>query len=181
MILTNEVVFNKARRAYETSRVKLGLGVSLVVALVPMASLSLGGQAVSTALLGTFLVASVGTMVWRGGVAALSAMSGVKAGLVPLLFAHAANLYGHVCIPGQGCSTLCVPACAVGGLLAGLLVERVARKSARPNWARIAGATVAFVTGALGCACVGSSGLVGLLAGMAATLVAGPLVRRHEG
>jgi hypothetical protein len=172
MVLTDEDVFSKARRAYEAARVRFGVVASLVVALVPLASLGLGGHAASAALLGSLLVVGVGTMVWRGGLLSLSAMSGLKAGLVPLVLAHAANLYGHVCIPGQGCSTLCVPACSVGGLLAGFLVERVARRSPRPNVIRIGGAAVAFATGALGCFCVGSGGVIGLSLGMAFTFLA---------
>jgi hypothetical protein len=171
MELTDEEVFARATRAYERARVKLGAVVSGVVALIPLVSLGLGGNVASTALLGTALTLGVGVLVWRGGVLSLSAMAGLKAGLVPLAFAHAANLYGHVCIPGRGCSTLCIPACTVGGVLAGVILERTAQKAAHASWVRLAGAAVAFLAGALGCACVGFGGIAGLAAGMVASVV----------
>lgn len=171
--------FETATRAYEAARLRLGVGAAAAVALVPLGSFALGSRAANAALLGTALAALVGALVSRGGQAALSGMTGLKAGLVPLACAHAANLYGHVCLPGQGCTSLCVPACAAGGVLAGLLVERLARGAPRPNVVRAGGAAVAFLTGALGCSCVGSSGLLGLVVGMAFSLAAGRLAQRR--
>ena len=177
-MMTEAQIFEGARRAYEVTRIKLGLGTSLLVAVLPLVSMALGGYQASGLALGVVLVAGVGLSAWRGGAPTLAAMSGLKAGLIPLVLAHAANLYGHVCIPGQGCSTLCVPACSAGGLMAGLFIERVARRAAKPNVIRLGGAGVAFVTGALGCSCVGWGGMVGLLAGMALTMTAGRWANR---
>ncbi len=179
MQLTDTGVFNKAKTAYELSRLKLGLGTSAFVSVLPLLSLALGGQISAASALGTLLVFTVGVLVWRGGLLSLSAMSGLKAGLFPLVLSHAANLYGHVCIPGRGCSSLCIPACSVGGLVAGFLIERVAFSASRPWLIRLVGATVGFLTGALGCACVGSAGLIGLVAGMAVTLGVGQLSPRR--
>ncbi len=178
MVRADEDVFQMAQGAYEASRVKLGVGAAVVVAVVPLISLWLGGRPPTAGILGTVLVIGIGTLVWRGGLAAFTGLSGLKAGLVPLCFAHAANLYGHVCVPGQGCTSLCVPACAAGGLLAGLLVELAARKSARPAVVRAGGATVALLTGALGCSCIGFGGLAGLALGMAMPLIASRFFRR---
>jgi hypothetical protein len=167
--------FETATRAYAAARMRLGVGAGAAVALVPLGSLALGGRALNALMLGAALTTLLGALVWRGQQAARGGMTGLKAGLVPLAFAHAANLYGHVCIPGQGCTSLCVPACATGGVVAGLLVERFARTAGRPNVVRACGSAVAFLTGALGCACVGSAGLLGLMVGMGCTLAAGRL------
>jgi hypothetical protein len=102
-------------------------------------------------------------------------MSGFKAGLIPLFFAHCANQWGHVCTP-YGCTSLCVPACAAGGVLAGLTVEWLARRGPRPQLTRGLGMIVAILTGGLGCACVGAFGLLAMIAGLAVSLLGSRLM-----
>lgn len=164
-----------AKAAYERSRVGFALRVALPVALLPLVSWWLGTPMRSAGPLGAGLVAAMALTMWRGGVFSLSSMTGLKSGLVPLAFAHAAKLFGHVCTP-SGCTTLCVPACATGGVLAGALLEYWARRSPRPNLTRGLGVGVALLTGALGCSCVGASGMLALLLGVVSSAGAARLV-----
>ncbi|MEW5742710.1 MAG: hypothetical protein AB1938_27580 [Myxococcota bacterium] len=166
MALTEAQLKDAARRAYERSRLGRALAVAAPVVMLPAVSFLLGTSAASATLLGAGLVTAVALGVWRGGAVALSNAAGLKAGLIPLVFAHGAKAFGHVCTPA-GCTTLCVPACAAGGVLAGALVEWWARRGPRPNVTRALGAGVAVLTGGLGCACVGYAGLLALLVGLA--------------
>lgn len=168
-----------ARRRYERSRLSLGLVAAVPALAVPAVSFGLGTSAASAVGFGAALVLGLFVLEWRGGGLALGGMAGLKAGLLPLAFAHAAKLYGHVCTPA-GCTSLCVPACATGGVLAGALVEHWARRASRPWLVRGVGAAVCFVTGALGCTCVGAAGLVALLAGLGLSMAAGATLGRRR-
>lgn len=175
MTLSTEALQAAARGAYERARVRRAMAVAAPVALVPAVSFLLGTSRASAATLGVALVAVVAWVVWRGGAVALSGATGLKVGLIPLAFAHAAKAFGHVCTPA-GCTTLCVPACAAGGVLAGGALEWFARRTQRPHLTRALGAGVAALTGALGCSCVGYAGLLALLVGLAASMGVGRLV-----
>jgi hypothetical protein len=177
MVSDDATLLARARAGYEQARVRFALQVAAPVAVLPLLSFSLGTAGRSAAVLGVGLVVTLALATWRGGGFSLGAFSGLKAGLFPLAFAHAAKLFGHVCTPA-GCTTLCVPACATGGIIAGLLVERWARTSSRPALTRGLGIGVALLTGALGCSCVGWSGVLALLASLAATSLATRLVPR---
>jgi hypothetical protein len=178
MALTEAQLKQAALRAYERSRVGRALAVTAPVAVVPAVSFLLGTSWASAALLGAALVTALALGVWRGGAVASSSATGFKAGLIPLAFAHGAKAFGHVCTPA-GCTTLCVPACAAGGLVAGGLVEWWARRSPRPHLTRALGAGVAVLTGGLGCACVGYAGLLALLAGLMLSMGLSRLVPAH--
>jgi hypothetical protein len=161
MATDEQALLSRAMVAYEASRLRFAATVALPVALLPLTSFFLGTPATSAALLGAALVVAVALVEWRGGAAARGGINGLKAGLAPLLLAHAAKSFGHVCTP-SGCTTLCVPACVAGGAVAGLAVEWLARRSPRPGLTRGLGLGVAFLTGALGCSCVGASGVAAL-------------------
>lgn len=176
MPLSERELLAAARGRYERSRVAFAAKVAAPVAVIPAVSVALGTSIASAAVIGAGLVAAVALVTWRGGGFALGGFSGLKAGVIPLVFAHSAKLFGHVCTPA-GCTTLCVPACASGGLIAGALVEWWARKSPRPNLTRGLGAGVSLLTGALGCSCVGYAGIVALLCGLGLSMAAGLVVR----
>ena len=171
-------VLTLAMGAYESSRLRLALGFAACLAVVPALSAALGTEWVSVVVLGTFVCATSGALVCRGGAHAFSAMTGLKAGLIPLALAHVANRIGHVCTP-SGCTNLCVPACAAGGVLAGALVAFVAKDASRPGLVRLAGGAVACAVGALGCSCVGYSGIAGLVLGMLASSAVGAVALRR--
>jgi hypothetical protein len=164
--LNRTAVFVLAQKRYERRRLFLSLSFGLAIAGIPLGSLALGGIRMTSIILSLLLVGGASAGVWLGGLGARSAISGLKAGLVPLIFSHLANLTGHVCIPGRGCASLCIPACALGGVFAGVLLEHMARQTARPVLLRLVGGSLALATGALGCSCVGYGGMLGLLVGM---------------
>ncbi len=165
----------RAREAYERSRLRFALTLVPVAAVLPITSMALGTPARSAVVLGALLIILLVATTWRGGALARGGFSGLKVGLLPLALAHAAKIYGHVCTP-DGCTTLCVPACASGGVAAGLLLEWLARRSEQPNVVRGVGAVSCLLTGALGCSCVGASGLLALLAALAGTSLIARLV-----
>lgn len=175
MVSDDDRLLSVARAAYERSRVLFALRVAAPVALLPLMSFRMGTSMRSASVFGAALVLSVALFMWRGGSFAWAGFSGLKAGAIPFVLAHASKLVGHVCTP-SGCTTLCVPACATGGVIAGLLIERFARRGPSPTVTRMLGVTVAIFTGALGCACVGSSGLVAMMVGLGASLAGGRLV-----
>lgn len=96
---------------------------------------------------------------WTRGV-----LPGLLLGVVPLGCSLSAARLGHVCWNG-GCASLCVPLCAAGGVVAGLLLARAARSTRHPLALWLAGGSIVLATGSLGCACVGVGGLGGMLAG----------------
>jgi hypothetical protein len=164
----------RARARYEWARSRgaaLHAAPVLLIALLaasgayrPLFVLGFGSAAF---LLGAF-------MFWYGREAQRALLPGLVAGLVPLVCALGANKIGHLCM-GDRCLQVCLAACAVGGLAAGLVVARAARAHAvRGAASREAGpmfwaaaSTLALLTGLIGCSCVGYSGALGLLLGFA--------------
>lgn len=116
-------------------------------------------------------------LLWRGSGARRAVLPGVLAGAVPLALALAANHIGHQCT-GTACMTWCVPACSAGGLAAGLIVAAVGRRTERPIGYWVGASGLALLTGAMGCACVGYSGMIGLAAGFCVGFV--PLLGRRS-
>lgn len=92
-------------------------------------------------------------------------LSFVLLGTLPMLTALGSKFVGHACTP-SGCVSLCAPLCALGGGAAGFLLSRVARSSERPLVSWALGASLIISTGAVGCACVGASGVFGMVLGL---------------
>jgi hypothetical protein len=165
----------RARVAYEVARLRMAVtGVAPVVALVALAVLVGNRPAWAFAFGSATVVLGLG-MLWYGRDAQRAVLPGIAAGFVPLALALTAN-HWHACGP-NGCVSFCVPACSVGGLIAGVSVAVVGtrRRAGLGFWGSASG--LALLTGAMGCSCVGSAGVVGLAIGFAAgTLPA--LVRR---
>lgn len=174
-VVHEEALFSAATREYERGRLLWILGCCTPLLLLPVVSFLVGGGVRSHFVLGAALYALAVVVLWRGREAARGVLAGIQSGLIPLVLAHAANLYGHVCTPA-GCSTLCVPACVLGGVLAGLWVAYSARKAGWGAQPLVSAGIIAGVAGSLGCACVGMSGIVGLSLGLGGTLVAAKLL-----
>lgn len=170
----NEALFETAAAAYERSRLRWAVASALPLAVVPLASFALGHRLVSSVVLGVVLLAVGVGLLWRGQAFGRGLGVGVRAGLIPLVVAHAANLYGHVCT-AAGCTSLCIPACVLGGMGAGLVVACAAERAAA-RWQVIgSGALTAGLIGAFGCSCIGFGGIAGLVGGMALSLTAARL------
>ncbi|MCU0677522.1 MAG: hypothetical protein MUE69_32645 [Myxococcota bacterium] len=161
----------RARRVYELARIRRAvLAASPILALATVAALVSPSptRVVPFALL-SFGAAAL--MVWQSRSMSRAALVGMLAGTVPLALSLAANQW-HACGPhgcaSHGFSSFCAPACAVGGLVAGLGVGLASPRTrgAAPFWIGASG--LAWGVGALGCACVGAVGVVGLAVGLLA-------------
>jgi hypothetical protein len=165
----------RARWGYELGRFRRALlGVAPALVIVAAAA-CITHRPVSTLWFGLATISVGVAMLWYGRDPQKAVLPGIAAGLVPLVFALCAN-HLHVCGP-DGCSTLCLPACALGGVVAGLAVAGVGNQRRVGPWFWVSASVLALLTGAMGCACVGYSGLAGLGIGFGAGMVPG-LLRR---
>jgi hypothetical protein len=117
-------------------------------------------------------------MLWYGRDPQRAVLPGIAAGPVPLVLALCANNM-HSC-GLEGCASLCVPACALGGVVAGSAVASVGNQRRAGIWFWLSASALALLTGAMGCACIGYSGVIGLGIGFAAGVVPG-LLRKTFG
>lgn len=165
----------RARARYEFARLRRGLvGFAPSLVLVAVA-VALARHPSMTAAFGvaTFLVGAL--LLWYGRDVRKAVLPGVFAGSVPLVLALCAT-HLHQCTEDV-CMTVCVPACTVGGLAAGLAVAGIGnrRRAGLAFWLPASG--LALLTGAMGCSCMGYAGIAGLALGYAAGLAPGALRR----
>lgn len=165
----NDALFETVSVAYERGRRRWAVVSVLPLTVLPLGSFALGHRLMPSLVFGGLLLTVAAVLLWRGQAFGRGLAVGLKAGVVPLVLAHAANLYGHVCT-ADGCTSLCVPACVLGGVAAGLIISGAAMRSP-VRWQVVGSAAVsAGLIGALGCACIGFSGVAGLVVGMAGML-----------
>jgi len=157
----------RARRAYELGRLRAALRVAPFVLAGAAAAVACGRPAALTgALAGTLLVVCVGVS-YAGGPGGRGVVPGLIAGAAPLGMPLLMATLGHACF-GPACMSLCLPACVVGGAIAGVVIARSAA-SREPDRRFVAAAVaVAALTGALGCTIAGVAGVLGMLAGTVA-------------
>ena len=168
----------RTRTRYEWARAKRAfLGCAPLLLVVAVATAVARHPSVTGAFgIGAFIAGAV--MLWYGRDPKRAVLPGVLAGFVPLALALCTS-HMHGCM-GDGCMMMCVPACSVGGLVAGLAVASVGnqRRAGAIFW--LSASSHALLTGSMGCACVGYSGIAGLAIGFAAGVVPG-LLRRGFG
>lgn len=153
----------RARLRYEaTMFVRALLGFLPVLGLVALATW-LNRRTTSAAVFGGVLFATGVVALWRGQLLARAVLPGVLSGLLPLVFAIIANR-GHACASGH-CSTYCLPACTAGGVLAGLIVSTIAQRRQLGLPFLLGASAISMLTGAMGCSCAGSSGIIGMAIG----------------
>lgn len=166
------------RFSYELGRLRLALlGVVPVLVIVLLATF-FTHRPVSALGFGFAALVSGAWMLWYGRDPQKAVLPGVAAGSIPLVLALCAN-HVHACGP-NGCTTLCVPACTIGGAVAGLVVAVVGSRRKAGLWFWLSASALALLTGAMGCACIGYSGVAGLGLGFAGGVVPG-LLRRALG
>jgi hypothetical protein len=164
-----------ARRRYELRRLLAGaLGFAPVLSVVAVAT-TLGRRPLPALALGGLLFAAGVAALWRGEALRKAVLPGVFTGLIPLALALGFNLT-HGC-DGEHCTMVCLPACTAGGLVAGLAVSTFLARHRLPWPAWGAAASLSMLTGAMGCVCVGSSGILGMAGGFA--LGVAPVVVRQ--
>ncbi|MBK7859742.1 MAG: hypothetical protein IPJ65_14200 [Archangiaceae bacterium] len=173
----SDVLFETAAAAYERGRARWALLSALPLAVIPLGSYAVGHRLAPSVGLGLALLGLGAALLWRGKGLGRGLAVGVKAGLVPLVLAHGANLYGHLCT-ANGCTSLCVPACLLGGAVAGFIIAVSAARAAERWHVSGSAAVTASVIGAFGCSCVGAGGIAGLVLGIAASLSAARLWAR---
>jgi hypothetical protein len=157
---------SNVRRAYERGRLVHAATVSApLLGLATLVLLLLDHRPAVLLGLGGLLFAMETLFVWRGQQLGRGALAGLAGGAIPLTFGLCMQIYRRMCggfmlIPG------CTAVCTAGGLLAGLWIAWVARKQPSPPAFVLAAGATALVVGSIGCACAGTGGLVGLLAGL---------------
>lgn len=169
----------RARLKYEWGRARRAVAGFAPVMVIVIAAALLGNRPASTLAIGSAMFVSGAVLLWYGRDLRRAVLPGVIAGMVPLTLALCANHVGHAC-SGESCMMLCLPACTLGGLVAGLAVAAVGHRGRHGFGFWGAASGLALLTGAMGCACVGYSGVAGLGIGFAAGLVPA-LVQRLSG
>jgi hypothetical protein len=165
----------RVRRTYEFARLRqAALGMAPLVAIVALAT-CFTHRPSSALVFGSAAFVLGAIMLWFGREPQKAVLPGLAAGVVPLIFALCAN-YVHAC-GMHGCSTWCVPACALGGVVAGLTVAGFGNQRRAGPLFWLSASSFALLIGAMGCSCVGYSGIFGLVIGFAGGTVPG-LVRR---
>jgi hypothetical protein len=120
------------------------------------------------------LFAAAVVLMWRGQEAGRGMLAGLATGAVPLLFGVCLQGYQYVC-HATAVMPQCVAVCSAGGLVAGLLIAWTAQRRAATSTFVLSAGAVALLMGALGCACAGVAGVVGLMAGLTIPIAAGQL------
>lgn len=170
----------RARVRYEATRVRRAVvGFAPALLVVAIAAL-FGRRPPATVAFGVALFGLGAVLLWYGRDLKRAVLPGLAAGLVPLILVQCANHVGHDCM-GDGCFMVCVPACTVGGIVAGLAVAGIggAHKGGAGFW--LAASALALLTGAMGCVCVGVGGIAGLALGFGAGVVPTVLRRSFAG
>jgi hypothetical protein len=172
----------RARRAYEIGRWRWALQIAWVVAALVAASFVVAGASFVSAGVGVALLGAAAALRWRGGSAAAAVRAGFAAGLVPFALLLALKCgSGAFCSFGV-CMTHCAHFCALGGLVAGvLLAARARHHGADVAEFLVAGSAIAALTGLLGCFVGGLAGIAWMIAGeLVATLPAVALELRRR-
>jgi hypothetical protein len=165
----------RARIRYELQRLRRSLlGVAPILPIVALAAV-VTHRPESTLWFGFATLALGAAMLWHGRDPQRAVLPGVVSGLVPLVLSLCAN-HIHSC-GMETCSSLCVPACTLGGVVAGLTVASVGNARRVGGWFWLSASSLALLTGAMGCSCVGYSGVLGLGVGYLAGMIPGILLR----
>lgn len=115
-------------------------------------------------------------VLWHGREFRRAVLPGIAAGVVPLMLVSVARHVGHTC-DGLTCTTVCLAACVLGGVLAGLWVgtRKLAREAGLGFW--VVASSVAVLLGATACVRLGVAGIAGLGLGYGLGLAPGLLHR----
>jgi hypothetical protein len=158
----------RVRRQYEWARVRRSvLGFSPALVVVAAAALYTKRPG-SAAVFGAAMFAAGVLLLWYGRDLRRAVLPGLALGVLPLVLTLCVNHFHHC--SGGVCVSWCVPACSAGGLAAGIGVAIVGHRTRRSLGYWAGASALTLLTGAMGCSCVGYSGIVGLVAGYAVGL-----------
>ena len=175
-----ERIEERARIRYELARMRRALFGFAPMLIIVAVALLFAKRSSATLAFGLAVFGVGAVLLWYGRDLKRAVLPGLAAGIVPLALALCADHVGHACM-GDHCMALCIPACATGGVIAGLVVAvlGIRRRGGVGFW--IAASSVALLTGAMGAGCVGYAGLLGLAVGFGAGLVPGLVSRLVRG
>jgi hypothetical protein len=156
----------RARRLYELGRLRGALGWSIPALILAALVALVVGHASVPLTIGVVLYAASVALLWWGRAPGRGVLPGLVFGLVPLAAALAANMHGHACT-GGACFRICTLTCFGGGLVAGVLIARVAVRSPNPMALFVSAGSVAFLTGVIGGACMGIYPVIGMAVAIA--------------
>ncbi len=164
MALTEEVLLARARRSYELARLRVALRVAPFVLAAAGAAVACGRPlALSCALGGAAVALAVG-LGFAGGGAGRAVLPGLAGGGAALAMPLLVHTLGFACM-GPACMALGVPACVLGGVVAGVLIGTRARFEEHEAAFFLPALLLAGLTGALGCSMAGAAGVLGMLVG----------------
>jgi hypothetical protein len=153
-----------ARFAYERGRaLRAALGASPALAFGAVAC-AMGADAMRVGLALVLFVAAFAALDLGGGLGR-GVGPGLFFGAIPFATASVAQGFGHLCLEGM-CMAYCAPACAASGLVAGALVTWSTLRLRTGVLAWASASTLVVTCGALGCRCLGTGSVMGLVAGL---------------
>lgn len=168
----------QVKRAYELSRVQLGLRAALPVVAMTALSISLSGRIATTLALGALLFVFATVLRARGQAPGRALVPGLLAGSAPLLIPLMLRGAGHCCINGA-CMPVCMAGCIAGGFIAGIALGfATAREPEQRGTFLLSATAVAGLAGMLGCTISGMSGVAGMTFAMILTSVPVSLAAR---
>lgn len=167
----------RALSAYESGRRVRAIQLALPFALVGLVGAVAGPRPLLAVVVGALIVVLAGWAFVHGRTLERAVLPGTLAGFVPFAFAQIAMLWGHACV-GDQCVALCIPACVAGGLVAGAMVAGFGWWKQQPLAFQGFAGLFSVLTGALGCSCVGYSGVMGLVAGLVLSSAASFVIPR---
>lgn len=172
----------RARRGYEQARLQRALLGVLPVALMVAVVFCLGlhPHPYLMLALGAAVFAFGAALLWFGREPGRAVLPGLLAGLVPLWLALCARHWGHMCTDIE-CMVICLPVCAVGGVLAGLAVSWYGAFRTRTTWFWVSASSMTMLTAAVGATCAGYRGVLGVAGGYALGIAAGFIFARLRG
>jgi hypothetical protein len=171
----------RMRRAYELARLRRALWAVAPLLLLSAIVAAIGGRYAVALPTGLLLFAGGVLALWYGREPGFGVLPGALGGGLALVLALCANQMGHFCT-GERCMSWCLPACVVGGVLAGAVVSVVGIRQRRRAGYWLSASAITLLTGALGCSCVGYAGVAGLGAGFTGALLISALasLRRRQ-
>jgi len=173
MALTEPVLEGRARRAYEWGRLRWSLRLAPFVLAAAGTAFACGRPFDLTGALTIGLLPLAVGLSFAGGSAGNAVIPGLLGGSVALALPLLVGTVGHFCL-GPSCMSFCLPACVLGGAIAGGLIGAAARRQEREAPFFVSALAIAGLMGALGCTLAGLAGVGGMLAG--ALLAGTPLL-----
>jgi len=165
MVLTEDALGARSRRAYELGRVRASARDTWMVAPIVAVGVLRHNNLWLIFAAAVVLFAAGTVLSWRGQSWGRAVWPGYLAGAVPLLLPTLTPAQS-LCWIGGSCWRLCALLCPVSGLLAGLAIGVLATREHEGRLGFLAATTlVAAATGAIGCALAGLWGIAGMLAG----------------